>query len=225
MQRRIFLGLLCSGGVLSTAGCVGTSETDTEGRGTESEFTTPEPSATATTSVSQRVREWARDAEPQGPTRPNGDSVSAARTITDEPGYTQDELEYFPDNQTVRYVSTYSGGSPSGYDTWTFNEWGRIESAEIGAGRASEVTASRLGVNGVGGGISSPPDDSEGLVVTVRIEKMLDRDGDIVSWPVATFPDILEAAPRSVDVTLTIEGDTYTRTVPVYASYSVLQYD
>jgi hypothetical protein len=224
MHRRAFLGLLGSGGVLSTAGCTGTSETDTEGQGTEPEFTTPKPSATSTTTVPQRVREWATDAESQEATRPNGAPVSTDRTITDEPGYNQDELEYFPENQTVRYISLRSGGRPAGYDTWTFNEWGRIESAEIGARRASEVTASRLGVEGLGGGMSSPPDESEGLVIIVRIKKVLDRDGKVVSWPVATFPDLLEAAPRSVDVTLTIEGDTYTRTVPVYASYSVPQY-
>ncbi|WP_239647751.1 hypothetical protein [Natrinema altunense] len=159
--------------------------------------------------------------------RPDGEPVSVDRTITDDPGYEQDNVEHFPQNKTVRYVSHMSGGEPAAYDTWSFEEWGRIESAEVGATRARTVTARRLGVEEVGSGMSSPPDEAEteGLVITVQISKTLSRDGEVVSWPVATFPDLKGAAPRSVDVTLSIEGDTFSRPVPVYVSYSVMHYD
>lgn len=222
MQRRAFLRLLSSGGVILTTGCAGTSEPEPGEQGT-AEHTVSEPSPTATTTVPRRVREWARDAEPQGPTRPEGEPASVDQTIIDKPGYNQDNIEYFPENQTVRYVM--GSGEPEEYDTWTFNEWGRIESAEVGTRRTVQVTENRLDVEGLGRGISRPPNESGGVVVFVRIEKMLDRDGNVVSWPVTTFPDLIEGAPQSVTVTLTIEGDTYTRTVPVYADYSVLQYE
>ncbi len=230
MQRRRVLCLLGSSSVLGTVGCLSGTEPEPAGRDTESDPTTTAPQSSAATSPttnSSRVRQWATEADSRDPVRPDGEPVSVDRTITDDPGYEQDNVEHFPQNKTVRYVSHMSGGEPAAYDTWSFEEWGRIESAEVGATRARTVTARRLGVEEVGSGMSSPPDEAEteGLVITVQISKTLSRDGEVVSWPVATFPDLKGAAPRSVDVTLSIEGDTFSRPVPVYVSYSVMHYD
>ena len=207
MQRRQLLRLLGVGGSLGVAGC------------TQSPRGTPTESTTDTS----RVRRWARDADPKGPTRPDGAPVSVDQTVTDEPGY-GDGIEYFPENRTVRYVATRSGGAPSSYDTWSFGTWGNIETATVGASRAGNVTAQRLGVDSVGAGVSNLPDDAEtdGVVISVTISKGLDRDGEVTGWPVATFPDLKEVAPRSVDVTLSIEGDTFSRAVPVYVRYSIV---
>lgn len=230
MQRRQVICLLGSSSVLGTVGCLGSTESEPAGRETESDPTTTAPQSSAATSPttnSSRVRQWAKEADSRGPVRPDGEPISVDRTITDDPGYEQDNVEYFPQNKTVRYVKLRSGDEPLEYGTWSFEEWGEIESAEVGAARARTVTARRLGVEEVGSGMSSPPDDAEteGMVITVQISKALNRDGEVVSWPVATFPALKESAPQSVDVTLSIEGDTVSRQVPVYVSYSIMHYD
>ena len=162
--------------------------------------------------------------ERKTPTRPDGAPVSVDQSIADEPGY-GDGIEYFPENRTVRYVATESGGAPSSYDTWSFETWGNIETATVDASRAQNVTAQRLGVDSVGGGVSNLPDDAEtdGLVISVAVSKGLDRDGEVTGWPVATFSNLKEVAPRSVDVTLSIEGDTFSRAMPVYVRYSIIR--
>lgn len=229
VKRRQALRLIGTGSVLCVTGCVADTEPIPAGHAEpERPTTTPRsPTATATATDASRVRQWANEAEPRGPTRPDGEPVSVDRTITDEPGYEPNNLEYFPENGTVRYVKYRSGGEPAGYDTWSFEEWGRIETADAGAARVRTVTARRLGVTGIGGGIATPPEeaDTEGLVITVQVSKTLNRDGEVVSWPAATFPALVAAAPRAAEVTLSIEGDTFSRSVPVYARYTVLTYD
>lgn len=209
MHRRRALSLIGSSAALAVAGCLG--------------FPEPEPAGRQPTSS---VREWARDAEAKAPVRATGEPVSLDRTVTDDPGYEEDGFEYFQDNRTYRYVEARSGGEPVAYDTWPFEKWGRLKSATKGSIYAGTIAADRLDVEGVGNGISSPPDGSAATapIIGVHVTKTLDREGEVVEWPVATFPDLKEAAPRSVDVTLTIEGDTFSRTVPVYAEYIVRQY-
>lgn len=227
MERRQFLQLVGSTGLLGAAGCLGNSGAGPSEQGPDSEpsSSTSQSSATATGTGTANVRQWARDADPKVPTRPNGEPIITEQTITDEPGY-EDDIEYFPGNQTVRYVKLVSGGEPAAYDTWSFEEWGSIESAEVGAKRAETVTADRLGVEGVGSAISRPPKDAETdeLVIMLEVTKTVNNDDEVVNWPVATFPAIKKAAPRSVDVTLTLEGDTVSRTVPVYVRYMVMYY-
>jgi hypothetical protein len=169
------LSLVSSACGLAVAGCLGLSGSEPD------EQETPSP-----------VREWARDAESTAPVRATGTPISLDRTITDDPGYEQDNMEYFPENRTVRYVKARIGGEPVAYDTWTFEEWGRIETATNGATRARTVSANRLDVESVGGGISSAPGDAEATnpVIVVHITKTLDREGKVVEWPVATFPDL-----------------------------------
>lgn len=209
MQRRRAISLIGASGLVAVVGCLGLPETE--------QAEQSEPSA---------VREWARDAEPNGPVRATGASTTLERTITDKPGYDEDNFEYFPQNRTYRYVKARSGGEPVAYDTWSFEKWGRLTTATQGAMRAGTIAANRLGVEDVGSGISSPPGDPQSTdpSIVVQITKTLDRDGEVIEWPVATFSALKEASPRSVDVTLTLEGDTFSRTVPVYVEYIVRQY-
>ena len=220
MQRRKLLCLISSGSSIAAGGCVGFGETDS----TEQE---PQSESTANTTASSHVRQWAREADAKGPSRPDGEPVSVDQSITDEPGYEQDDIEYFPQNQTVRYVKYISGGEPAAYGTWSFDEWARIETAEIGATQAQTVTAQRLDIEELRSGISSPPEDAEteGPVITLQISKEFWRDSDVVRWPVTTFPNLKRVAPHSVDVTLSIEGDTYSWIIPVYVEYVIMQYD
>lgn len=220
MQRRKLLCLIGSGSSIAASGCVEFGETNA----TEQE---PQAESTTNTTVPSQVRQWAKESDSKGPSRPNGAQISVNQSITDEPGYKQDDIEYFPQNQTVRYVKYISGGEPVAYDTWSFEEWARIETAELGATQARTVTAQRLDIEEVRSGVSSPPEDdgTESPVITLQISKELSRDGEVVRWPVTTFPNLKQVAPHSVDVTLSIEGDTYSRMIPVYVEYVIKQYN
>lgn len=209
MRRRRLLSTLAAGGVLATAGCQRL-------RGS---------SPDADPAVPADVREWARTADPRGPVRATGRPVSLDRTVTDEPGYESDGIEYDPEERTVRYVAVTQDGEPVRYDTWSFEEWGRLKGTTRAARRAGEVAADRLEVAALTASQRGPPEGagSTGPVAVVSTVKSLDRDGEVLDWPVVTFPDLRAAAPRSVDLTLRLEGDTFSRTVPVYARYLVRQ--
>jgi hypothetical protein len=216
MNRRELLRLLGLGGGFAMAGCLG----DGESRATEPRSREDSPTATD----SSRVRQWARQADANGPVRAEGEAVIVEETLTDEPGY-EDEFEYFPNNRTVRVVTATSGGEPTAFESQSFEEWGRTESVELGAERAAAVTASRLDVERILNALTTAPPGAErdGFVIMLTLEKTLDSDGEVMQWPVATFPELTRVAPRSVEVTLSLEGDTVTRTIPAYAEYVIQQ--
>jgi hypothetical protein len=226
--RRRYLTLLGSLGLAGLAGCLESAETQPQtapSGGTQQP--TPTPARTDEPTPPSEVKAWAQQATPTGPVRGEADPVSVERTIEDEPGYEEDNIEYFPENRTIRFVSVRSGGEPAGFDTWTFEEWGSIEAASVGSAYVQQVVADRLNVEALGSAVSRPPDPGTppyDLVVTLSVDKVLNRQETVVAWPRVRFPDLVDATPRSVDVTLFLEGDRYTRTVPVYASYRVAQY-
>jgi hypothetical protein len=164
-------------------------------------------------------------ATPGGPVRAEGEPISADRAITDEPGYT-DDIEYFPANGTVRYVAYRPVRGPESFETWTFAQWGRLEAATVAAERAREVTQRRLGVSGLRGGITTAPDaDETATVAIVSVEELRNRQGTVVETPAASLSALVEVAPRSVAVTLSLDGDPFSREVPVFASFNRLRYE
>ena len=161
---------------------------------------------------------------PSEPVRCQGEPVSAERSITDEPGY-DDGVEYFPGNETVRFVAARSGGKPVEFDTWTVEEWGAIESAEVGLERAREVTADRLGTNEFASGVGTPPEATppEARAISLEVVTELDRDGEVISTSPVSLSQLVEAGPRSVAVTLSLDSRTFERTMPVFAKATLLQ--
>jgi hypothetical protein len=141
----------------------------------------------------------------------------------DDPGYT-DDIEYFPANGTVRYVAYRPVRGPESFETWTFEEWGRLEAATVAAERAREVTQRRLGVSGLSGGITTTP-EMDGPVAIVSVEEVRNRQGTVVETPAASLSALVGAAPRSVAVTVSLDGDPFSREVPVFASARRLRYE
>jgi hypothetical protein len=84
-----------------TAGRVSKGKADSEDQGNGSDSSTPFGEESANSSVSAKVREWAMDAEPQEPSYAEGEAISVNRTITNNLGYEQDGMEYFPAIQTI----------------------------------------------------------------------------------------------------------------------------
>jgi hypothetical protein len=52
------------------------------------------------------------------------------------------------------------------------------------------------------------------LSVSTRIE-----EGESVSTPVVSLSRVADAAPRSVETTVSLDGDEFSRTVPVFAEH------
>jgi hypothetical protein len=139
--------------------------------------------------------------------------------VTDEPGY-EDDIEYFPANETVRFVTIRNADGPVQFDTWSFEEWGSIECAEVGLERVREATADRLGTDEFGSSIGQPPGffSSNSLVVWLEVATQVE-DGETVSTPTVSLDQLANVAPGSVEATVSIKGDTFSRTVPVFAEH------
>lgn len=150
---------------------------------------------------------------PEPPTRGLGETLTAERTITDEPGY-DDGYRYFPDNSTVRLVTLRSGGEPQRFETMPFPEWAGFRAAEAALDRVLEALADRVVTDELGSGVGRPPDgtDAEGPVVKLRATPSDAED------PAAPYPAVVRAAPRAVEVTVRLEGESRTRSVPVFVT-------
>lgn len=167
----------------------------------------------------QSTATYTRVAPSPTPVRGRGEPISVERSLSDEPGY-EDDREYFPANKTVRYVAATSGGEPVDFETISFEEWAPTKSTEVGMKRVQEVTPTRLGTDEFTAGMGVPPESAqtEGLVIWLTVATRTD-DGETISTPTVPLPRLADVAPRSVDVTISIEGDAFSRTVPVFARH------
>lgn len=72
-------------------------------------------------------------------------------------------------------------------------------------------------LEGLGKGATS---EYIGMVITVMAVTSLNRDGEVVSEPNFSFEALVQAAPRSVQTTISLEGREYSRAVPVFVEES-----
>lgn len=212
--RRTFLALLGTVALGGGAGCIGGPAANSPGEDSSPESTTtesPDRTPTSTPTASE---------PPSGPIRCEGAPVSAKATVTDDPGY-DDNMEYFSGNETVRVVLARSGDEPLSFEDWSFERWATIETADVAQPRAVEVTAERLGTDRFGSGVGRPPESvrTNGLVVRLYLTSRV-QDGEVVRTPTRSLSQLVGKAPRSVESTVTLEGDSYTRSVPVFAEHS-----
>ncbi len=207
MRRRALLSTLAAG----LAGCLGGTDVGAppanDAPPTDSATTDPE-TATPT-----------RANTPSGPVRCRGEPVAVERTVDDPPGY-DDDVEYFPENGTVRFVSVRSGDEAIRFEEMPFERWASIECAEAGLERVRSATADRLGTDEFGSGVGQSPGflPSSSLVVRLDVATRIE-DGETAAPPAVSLSRLADAAPRSVDATVSVEGDQYSRTVPVFAEH------
>jgi len=187
---------------------------------------TPEPVPTNSTEESTAEGTTARST-PTGvgpsadPVRCRGESVTAKRTVEDEPGY-EDNIRYFPSNSTVRVVTARNADGPLSYETVPFAEWVDWESGDAATEHVRTVIAERLGTDEFGSGYGEAPASADAEeVVWVSVPPADTEDGTVT--PTVSLTALADAAPRSIDVTVTLEGDERTRTLPVYARHVVLR--
>lgn len=150
---------------------------------------------------------------PEPPTRGLGETVTAERTITDESGY-DDGFRYFADNQTVRLVTLRSGGEPKRFETMPAAEWVGFRAGEAALERVLEALAGQVETSELGSGVGRPPEgtDTDGPVVDLRADSAGADD------PAAPYPTVVRAAPRTVEVTVTLDATSRTKSVPVFVT-------
>lgn len=191
--RRDVLRAVGALAAVGTAGCVGTDGVERVGR-----------DALARLPDGGRV---------DPPLRAEGEPVEAEQSFADDPGY-GDGVEYVPSTRTVRFVATRDGDGPVSYDTWSFAEWGRIHTGKVALARARDVTSDRLGTDAFGSGVGTPPEEiltTASFVPTLSVSASETADDSSV-----TVAELARAAPRTVETTVSLEGDTFDRSVPVF---------
>lgn len=221
-RRRALLSALGTTATAGLAGCIGDYPSASPAPETDGSATTTEPDATETdtSTTDTATPETTTEESPSDFVRCRGESVSVERSVTDEPGYDEDNREYFPENETIRYVAARSRGEPAAFETISFDEWASIECASAATERAREVTADRLGTDEFGSGTGVPPEiaDTEDLVVRLTVSTRVEG-GETVETPTLSRDELADAAPRSVEATVSLEGDEFSRTVPVFARH------
>lgn len=114
---------------------------------------------------------------------------------------------------SVTYLESTNEVRKNG-NTLPFNKWARWECADIGASEVVFIVDNRLEptVEGVGSGVAS---QIFGPVITADHTVTRDSDGTIVSEPNVTLDELISVAPRTVTVTVNLEGRGYATDIPV----------
>lgn len=142
-----------------------------------------------------------------GHPRGEGAPISVDRTITD------DSVEYRPNSDTVRWPR-YSAAE-GGTEVEPFEAWARRRCAVVAADSVLPAVRERVDgeLSGVGKGASG---EIIGLVVTVHVGTAYEADGDVVDEPSISKRELVAVTPRTVHTTITFEGRSHTRAVPVF---------
>jgi len=142
-----------------------------------------------------------------GHPRATGEPISVEREITDE-GYSYD-----PASDTVTWPRESVDEGP--YETEPFEAWADRRSARVGSDVVLPTINDRLetDMSGIGKAVSG---EWFGLVISVTIGTSYDRDGDVRSEPTVSKAALIDAAPRTVHVTISLEGREFARSVPVF---------
>ena len=194
MDRRTFLVATASVGV---AGCVAKS-------------------APGNLSENGAARSNSNPASTTNSVRCQGEPVSVEQSLTDTPGY-DDDIEYFPSNETFRIVVARDSKGPAMFETVPFDEWASIECAEASQQRAHEATKNRLGTDKFGSGIGEPPESYSGSTAVILSIQTQTRTNGTTGTPALSLSRLARVAPRSVDATVSLKDDTFSRMVAVFA--------
>ena len=145
-----------------------------------------------------------------------GDHVRAtADVITTEQTVTDSNLTYIPENGTVRYPATTSGGEVVSYGTISFDVWAEIEAVEAGARAVQDeldatIPGERMSTTSIANHGDIP------IHVGVDHLTVVNEDGDVVYETPVSARELVNRVPRSVTATIHFAGQTATNTVPVY---------
>jgi hypothetical protein len=215
VHRRAFLSTVAVGAV-SMAGCLGRAVGDDGSRdGGGSDAADGDGGESGT--VDERGSEGTLPADP---VRCRSDPVTVEHAVTDGPEY-DDGREYFPSNETVRFVSSRGPDGPSSFGTVAFEEWASVEALDAAQERVVAATSDRLDTEAFASSIGRPPESAatDAMAVWVELSTAIE-DGEVVETPTVGLSTLADAAPRAADVTVSIDGATHTTTAPVFARHT-----
>lgn len=215
MHRR---DLLAAAGLLATtAGCLA------GGRrvgGSGAETTTTDPTATEADPIP--------GLEPNEPVPGRGDPIELRAVEDDE------DVEYLPGEEAVRYVAAWRSGDPGNrsegdppdrepvYETVPVERWARIQATSAAGSTAAERTGSRLGVDALGGGVTSRVEGRNSTPV-VSSTTTKNRDGEVIDESPVSFSALVRATPASATVTYVVADRRFDHEMPVYAVHEIIQ--
>lgn len=169
--------------------------------------------------------------EARGPTRGANDVDIEVREVERD-----ENVTYVQEDNAVQYVAGWrhtnqteveEGEPPERepvFETTPFERWGETQCLSAAAQAAAEHVNDELAVDEVSGGITSTV-EGEDRAAFVSVEAVLDRGGGVVRTPTVEFETLVTATPATVEATYVLGEQEYTLSAPVYARYSVLQYD
>jgi len=241
--RRRFLKTVSVFAATGFAGCLTRAGSDSP---TESKGKTPTP-ARATTNRPNDVDTQTRvsnnstesptegiDAAPECPDklfRCQGEPVSVERSFTDPSGYqvgeddqpdVADGIEYDPSDGTVQIATRVSNGEVVETRTISFEEWARMEATSIGRSAVVEQAEHRSEIEIGGSSIGHPPEWADVEPLCLKLKVSLPDDPDQTKAAMErTISRLAEAAPRAAIVTISLEGDTASQSIPVFTECMV----
>lgn len=138
-----------------------------------------------------------------------GEPISTERTVTDE------DIEYQPDSDTVRWPALMSGGEVEEYEVEPFADWASREAAVAAHDAVESVLPERLDgeTEGVGVSVSG---EYLGLAVTVSTVIPRNDGGELQAEPRIARSTLVDAAPRTVEATIRLGDGEHIRDVPVF---------
>lgn len=106
-------------------------------------------------------------------------------------------------------MKVWDGGEPGSFGSMSFEEWGQVTAARVGLEPVRKATATRLGTEEFDATVGQPTEspDSDGPVIWLKVETVLDEEGDVRSTPTVSITEVADAGPRSAEVTVSLEGD------------------
>lgn len=166
------------------------------------------------------------------PMQCQGEPITVEKTVTDVPGY-EDGREYFSDNETVRVVRASDESGPTEFSTMPVSEWVMKENLFDIPDRVVGATKDRLDTadDWLGSSLTKPPETVDvnepfavGLHLTQKRAPLLPTENETITPEAIETKEaeisahtLVTTAPALVDITYTIDGDTISVSIPVFA--------
>jgi hypothetical protein len=119
---------------------------------------------------------------------------------------------------TSRRTTQFGSSRPK--TATVLEEWASIQCAQVGLRRVREATVTRLGTGEFNSAIGDSPGffSSDSSVVRLDVATYLQANGTDTT-PTTSLSRLIRDAPRSVDAAVSLEDETFSRTIPVFAEH------
>ncbi|TYT62435.1 hypothetical protein [Natrialba swarupiae] len=216
-SRRSIVAGCCA---VAIAGCLDEDSPESEPGSTDDDDTDDSPN-----DVSEPTYRTLEEERKRG----QAEAISASKSEWDR------WVEYQSDDDEVRYVGAKGPSSnvdPDEYDqeppdrdlefeTTPWDRWKHIRANDVAGEAALEAVTAELGIEHVSRPIAVSQDPADRRTA-VRVETVVDGDGDIIDGESTDIDAVAAATPKSVDVTYELDEQTFETTREVFAEYRTM---